>query len=138
MAKRERVKGAFFANSNTLLRLRVSFVDLARTSSTSTHHISRRPRTTPINFPQSTRRITVTPQSYKRIGRGGDRPRGGGTDNDGVFANVTAKPAAPVSLVTDNGDVHVVPEETQQEAPPVRDHFFTLSAPQPPIDTLSF
>lgn len=78
----------------------------------------------------------LTPQSYKRIGRGGDRPRGGGTDNDGVFANVTAKPAAPVSLVTDNGDVHMVPEETQQEAPPVRDHFFTPSAPQRPIDIL--
>jgi hypothetical protein len=50
--------------------------------------------------------------------RGDDRPRGGGTDNDGVFANVTAKPAPPVSVVTDNGDIYMVPEETQQEVPP--------------------
>jgi hypothetical protein len=60
----------------------------------------------------------LLPQYYQRIR--GDRPRGGGTDNDGVFANVTAKPAPPVSVVTDNGDVYMVPEETQQEAPPVR------------------
>lgn len=58
----------------------------------------------------------LLPQYYQRIR--GDRPRGGGTDNDGVFANVTAKPAPPVSVVTDNGDVYMVPEETQQEAPP--------------------
>jgi hypothetical protein len=71
--------------------------------------------------PQSIFRRTfgaLLPQYYQRIR--GDRPRGGGTDNDGVFANVTAKPAPPVSVVTDNGDVYMVPEETQQEAPPVR------------------
>ncbi|KAH9178121.1 hypothetical protein EDB89DRAFT_1843771 [Lactarius sanguifluus] len=58
----------------------------------------------------------LLPQYYQRIRN--DRPRGGGTDNDGVFANVTAKPVPSVSVVTDNGDVHMVPEETQQEAPP--------------------
>ncbi|KAH9031784.1 hypothetical protein EDB85DRAFT_1958426 [Lactarius pseudohatsudake] len=58
----------------------------------------------------------LLPQYYQRIRN--DRPRGGGTDNDGVFANVTAKPVPLVSVVTDNGDVHMVPEETQQEAPP--------------------
>jgi len=58
------------------------------------------------------------PQSYQRV-RGDDaRPRGGGTDNDGVFANVTAKPAPPVTLRTEDGEVYIVPEETQQEAPP--------------------
>ncbi len=64
----------------------------------------------------------LLPQYYQRIRD--DRPRGGGTDNDGVFANVTAKPAPSVSVVTDNGDVYMVPEETQQEAPPVR-YFLT-------------
>lgn len=71
--------------------------------------------------PQSIFRRTfgaLLPQHYQPIS--GDRPRGGGTDNDGVFANVTAKPAPPVSVVSDNGDVYMVPEETSQEAPPVR------------------
>jgi hypothetical protein len=62
-------------------------------------------------FPQS---------SYQRVPGGGVRPRGGGTDNDGVFANVTAKPTPPIPIQLENGDVHVVPEETQEEAPPVR------------------
>ncbi|KAI9461575.1 metal homeostatis protein bsd2 [Lactarius psammicola] len=69
--------------------------------------------------PQSIFRRTfgaLLPQYYQRIRN--DRPRGGGTDNDGVFANVTAKPAPSVSMVTDDGDVYMVPEETQQEAPP--------------------
>lgn len=69
--------------------------------------------------PQSIFRRTfgaLLPQHYQRIRE--DRPRGGGTDNDGVFANVTAKPVPSVSVVTDDGDVHMVPEETQEEAPP--------------------
>jgi hypothetical protein len=32
---------------------------------------------------------------------------------------VTAKPVPPVSVTTDNGDIYMVPEETQEEAPPV-------------------
>ncbi|KAI0254990.1 hypothetical protein BJV78DRAFT_1273649 [Lactifluus subvellereus] len=55
---------------------------------------------------------------YQRVVSHDGRPRGGGSDNDGVFANVTAKPAPPVPVTTDNGDVYMVPEETQQEAPP--------------------
>jgi len=35
-----------------------------------------------------------------------------------VFANVTAKPAPPVTIRTEDGEVYIVPEETQQEAPP--------------------
>lgn len=73
--------------------------------------------------PQSIFRRTfgsIFPQSfYQRVPSDG-RPRGGGTDNDGVFANVTAKPAPPASVRTENGDIHIVPEEAQQEAPPVR------------------
>jgi hypothetical protein len=62
----------------------------------------------------------VLPQSYQRVPSGEARPRGGGTDNDGVFANVTAKPTPSISMRVDNGDVHIVPETTQEEAPPVR------------------
>ena len=73
--------------------------------------------------PQSIFRRTfgaMLPQSYYQRVPSDGRPRGGGTDNDGVFANVTAKPALPVSVQTDNGDVYIAPEDTQQEAPPVR------------------
>ncbi|KAJ3517985.1 hypothetical protein NLJ89_g152 [Agrocybe chaxingu] len=44
-------------------------------------------------------------------------PVGGGTNNDGVFANVTAKPTPPVR-VQDGDDTYLVPEDTRQEAPP--------------------
>ncbi|KAF5392322.1 hypothetical protein D9757_001409 [Collybiopsis confluens] len=46
---------------------------------------------------------------------------GSGTDNDGVFANVMAKPApaAESRILRDpNGNIHLVPEEIQKEAPP--------------------
>ncbi|KAH7930745.1 hypothetical protein BV22DRAFT_1078559 [Leucogyrophana mollusca] len=42
---------------------------------------------------------------------------GGGTNNDGVFANVTAKPSRGIR-VQDGDDVHFVPEETSRESPP--------------------
>ena len=73
---------------------------------------------------------TLLPQTHQRIRD--DRPRGSGTDNDGVFANVTAKPAPSVPVVTDSGDVHMMPEETQQEAPPVC-YTFHSYAPRPPL-----
>ncbi|KAH7884547.1 metal homeostatis protein bsd2 [Phlebopus sp. FC_14] len=44
--------------------------------------------------------------------------RGSGTQNDGVFANVTAKPSRPVQVRTGDGNVYVVPEETQSIVPP--------------------
>lgn len=52
------------------------------------------------------------------------RPIGGGTNNDGVFANVVAKPTAPST--TNNlsnaeegsSNVHVAPEFEQKDAPP--------------------
>ncbi|KAF9476488.1 hypothetical protein BDN70DRAFT_897297 [Pholiota conissans] len=44
-------------------------------------------------------------------------PIGGGTNNDGVFANVTAKPTAPVR-VQQGDDSYLVPEDARQEAPP--------------------
>ncbi|EGN92995.1 hypothetical protein SERLA73DRAFT_14218, partial [Serpula lacrymans var. lacrymans S7.3] len=42
---------------------------------------------------------------------------GGGTNNDGVFANVTAKPSTGV-VIQDGDERYLVPEETQSEAPP--------------------
>ena len=50
------------------------------------------------------------------------RTLGGGMENDGVFANVMAKPSRPRLVRAPNGDVQMVPEETQKEAPPVCVH----------------
>lgn len=44
---------------------------------------------------------------------------GGGIENDGVFANVMAKPGRAVAIRSESGDVFMVPEETQSQAPPV-------------------
>ncbi|KAI5830423.1 hypothetical protein K523DRAFT_302690 [Schizophyllum commune Tattone D] len=44
-------------------------------------------------------------------------PIGGGTSNDGVFANVSAKPTAPVRI-NEGDDTYIVPEDTRAEAPP--------------------
>lgn len=44
---------------------------------------------------------------------------GGGVDNDGVFANVTAKPVRARTVTTDTGEVHIVPEDSARDAPPV-------------------
>ncbi|TDL25678.1 hypothetical protein BD410DRAFT_604041 [Rickenella mellea] len=48
------------------------------------------------------------------------RPLGGGVENDGVFANVMAKPAVQrnITVQDENGDVHVMPEESQKDVPP--------------------
>lgn len=60
----------------------------------------------------------ILPQSsYQRVPGGGVHPRGR-TDDDGIFANVTAKPTPPIPIRLENRDVHIVPEETQEEAPP--------------------
>ncbi|KAI0036811.1 hypothetical protein K488DRAFT_40445 [Vararia minispora EC-137] len=42
---------------------------------------------------------------------------GGGTSNDGVFANVTAKPGRNIEI-RDGDNIYLIPEETQKEAPP--------------------
>lgn len=65
----------------------------------------------------------VLPEGVARrlgIGAGSQRPRGavgGGTQNDGVFANVMAKPVRPVR-VQDGDGTYVVPEDAQREQPP--------------------
>ncbi|CAL1700548.1 unnamed protein product [Somion occarium] len=63
----------------------------------------------------------VLPSHYvQRLGLAPQVPSGvvgGGTSNDGVFANVTAKPTRPVR-VQDGDSTYLVPEETQKDAPP--------------------
>ncbi|KAI0635791.1 hypothetical protein C8Q77DRAFT_1071740 [Trametes polyzona] len=69
----------------------------------------------------------LLPQHYVRVptgapgesGAGGHhRVVGGGTENDGVFANVSAKPSKPIRVTDLDGNVHLVPEEVQKETPP--------------------
>jgi hypothetical protein len=43
---------------------------------------------------------------------------GGGVENDGVFANVMAKPGRARAVRTENGDVHMVPEDSSLDVPP--------------------
>jgi hypothetical protein len=49
---------------------------------------------------------------------------GGGVENDGVFANVMAKPVKARTVRTENGEVHIVPEDTSRDAPPVSSSYF--------------
>ncbi|KAF9496800.1 hypothetical protein BDN71DRAFT_1468331 [Pleurotus eryngii] len=46
------------------------------------------------------------------------RARGGGMENDGVFANVMAKPQPTRLVETEDGDMRLAPEDTQKEGPP--------------------
>ncbi|KAG6830837.1 hypothetical protein H0H92_014489 [Tricholoma furcatifolium] len=65
--------------------------------------------------------VSILPDPLsQRLGLSHQRPQGaigGGTNNDGVFANVTAKPARP-RTIQDGDDTLIVPEETRAEAPP--------------------
>jgi len=64
----------------------------------------------------------LLPQHYARIptepSPSSAHPRGGGVENDGVFANVMAKPGRTVAVTNENGDVIMMPEDTQSEMPP--------------------
>ncbi|KAL0954815.1 hypothetical protein HGRIS_003760 [Hohenbuehelia grisea] len=63
----------------------------------------------------------LLPTHYARVAteEGSSRPvRGGGVENDGVFANVMAKPQPGRVITTEDGDVRVVPEDSVKEAPP--------------------
>ncbi|OCH94055.1 hypothetical protein OBBRIDRAFT_723532 [Obba rivulosa] len=63
----------------------------------------------------------VLPTHYvQRLGLAPEVPRGavgGGTSNDGVFANVTAKPSRPIRI-QDGDETYLVPEDAQKDAPP--------------------
>lgn len=61
----------------------------------------------------------ILPTHYTRVPTGSSRTRGGGTENDGVFANVMAKPTLSRVVQTEDGDVRLVPEDNQKEPPPV-------------------
>ncbi|KAH6913057.1 metal homeostatis protein bsd2 [Coprinopsis sp. MPI-PUGE-AT-0042] len=65
------------------------------------------------------------PSKYQRVPNGdasgsgnGGVVIGGGTENDGVFANVSAKPQAARTERAEDGSMYVVPEDTQKELPP--------------------
>jgi len=63
----------------------------------------------------------ILPTHYQRVptDNHSTRPTGAGIENDGVFANVTAKPQAARVVRTEDGNVHMVPEDNQKETPPV-------------------
>ncbi|KAK0466218.1 uncharacterized protein EV420DRAFT_1636808 [Desarmillaria tabescens] len=62
----------------------------------------------------------VLPTHYVRVPTQPAAPsvRGGGTENDGVFANVMAKPGRQRVVRAHDGNVHMVPEDIQKEPPP--------------------
>jgi len=76
----------------------------------------------PTPTPSFFRRVvgSVLPTHYARVPTEPSQSgaRGGGVENDGVFANVMAKPGRARAVRADDGSVHMVPEEVQKEAPP--------------------
>lgn len=61
----------------------------------------------------------VLPAQYAQRLSGQQRPQGaigGGLNNDGVFANITAKPT--LIRIQEGDETYVVPEDTRPEAPP--------------------
>ena len=62
----------------------------------------------------------ILPTHYARVPTTEVRPTGGGIENDGVFANVTAKPQASRVIHTEDGGIYVAPENTSDQTPPVR------------------
>ncbi|KAI5116650.1 hypothetical protein M0805_004912 [Coniferiporia weirii] len=64
----------------------------------------------------------LLPQHYTRVptsdGEAAARARGSGIENDGVFANVLARSTRERADADENGDIHVMPEETQKDVPP--------------------
>lgn len=67
---------------------------------------------------------SILPTHYQTLPTQSSTPRvvGGGIQNDGVFANVMAKPVSSARAVTGDGDVFLAPETTQAQAPPVCIH----------------
>lgn len=68
---------------------------------------------------------SILPTHYQTLPTESPTPRvvGGGIQNDGVFANVMAKPVISARTITDDdGSVFLAPETTQSQAPPVCVH----------------
>jgi len=64
----------------------------------------------------------VLPTHYARVATTethSTRPTGGGIENDGVFANVTAKPQRATVVHTEDGGIYMAPENSQDQGPPV-------------------
>lgn len=62
----------------------------------------------------------ILPTHYTRVPIHPTRPTGGGIENDGVFANVTAKPQLSRVVRTEDGSIYVAPENSEDQTPPVR------------------
>ncbi|OAX39378.1 hypothetical protein K503DRAFT_769569 [Rhizopogon vinicolor AM-OR11-026] len=62
----------------------------------------------------------ILPTHYARIPTNETHTvvRGEGSQNDGVFSNVIAKPTSSVQVQAEDGSVYMMPEETQSTAPP--------------------
>jgi hypothetical protein len=70
----------------------------------------------------------ILPTHYARVPTSevhSTRPTGGGIENDGVFANIAAKPQPSRVIRTEDGGIYVAPENAQDQTPPV-------SCPYPP------
>jgi len=67
---------------------------------------------------------SILPTHYQTLPTESPTPRvvGGGIQNDGVFANVMAKPVSSARTATDDNSAFLAPETTQSQAPPVRVH----------------
>ncbi|KAF9651437.1 hypothetical protein BDM02DRAFT_735818 [Thelephora ganbajun] len=87
------------------------------------------PVTTPLRSGQSSGGFSVffrkavgsiLPTHYQTLPTASPTPRvvGGGLQNDGVFANVMAKPVSSARTVTEDGGIFLAPETTQSQAPP--------------------
>jgi len=63
---------------------------------------------------------SILPTHYQTLPTESSGPRvvGGGIQNDGVFANVMAKPVSSARTTADDGSVFLAPETTQSQAPP--------------------
>ena len=95
------------------------------------------PVTTPLRSGQSSGGLSVffrravgsiLPTHYQTLPTESSSPRvvGGGIQNDGVFANVMAKPVTSARPATDDASVFLAPETTQLRAPPVCIHLQIL------------
>jgi len=67
---------------------------------------------------------TILPAKYAPLPTTEQRRIGGGIENDGVFSNVVAKPQVAQVVTSSDGTVHIMPEESSKDAPPVRLFYF--------------
>lgn len=67
---------------------------------------------------------SILPTHYQTLPTESPTPRviGGGIQNDGVFANVMAKPVRSARTLAEDGSAFLAPETVQSQAPPVRIH----------------